>query len=112
LRGAHDLGAAWCDMSPRHPYDAGTGRGTRDIDAELARLEAAADALEEALADFEHQLRRIGDGLIRAGGHSRELERQREIVSSNRRRTLADLAANRELRRTMQARRGEIGPGS
>ena len=41
---------------------------------ELCNLEAIANVIEENLSELHHELRRVGDGLERAGGRSVELE--------------------------------------
>ena len=93
--------------SPRDEISALLGEAQR-IRNELARLEAIEDVLEEALGDFEHQLRRVGDGLVRAGGRSMDLEGQAKLFHDNRKLTLEDLEKNRARRRTLDERLSAI----
>lgn len=94
-------------MSRRPTPQPSAIQSIEEIDAELARLDAVDEALEEALADFDHQLRRVADGLVRAGFVSPNLEHQKQQLQGNRKRTLSDLEKNRAARRALQVRRAE-----
>ena len=58
-------------------------RERRDIEARLAALQARAAPLEEALADFRHQARRLGDRQERAGGSDHAAAREQGLVGEN-----------------------------
>lgn len=77
------------------------------IRAELRHLEQVEHALEEARGEFEHELRRVGDALVRAG-RSRDLDSRdrqlRDNVALNRK----DLDKNRARRHTLEARLRDI----
>ena len=57
----------------------------------MTRLEGEKRALESALAEFEHESRRVRDQLERCGGHSFALETQLEQLEKNIAATRRDL---------------------
>lgn len=71
---------------------------------ELQRLDEYDNGLEEALADFDHQLRRLGETLERSGHRDRTASTQIRQLQENRRLTLADLERNQRLRAELQGR--------
>lgn len=75
-----------------------------ELRSELERLEQVADALEEALGDFDHELRRVGDALIRAGGRSLALDEKAAQLRKNIKLSQKDLESNRIQRRTLESR--------
>lgn len=75
-----------------------------ELRAELERLERIEDALEEALGDFDHELRRVADGLIRAGGRSSELDQQTAQLRKNIALSQKDLDGNRARQRSLSTR--------
>ncbi len=52
------------------------------IRAELKHLDQLEDVLDEARGEFEHELRRAGDALMRAGGRSWGVGTQNVISQS------------------------------
>lgn len=67
-------------------------------DAQRVRLEnlleaerAKRDQLEQALSEFRHTGRRIGDRLERLGGRGAELEQQRSLLAENLKLTHSEL---------------------
>lgn len=94
----------------------GTSLQTRaeQLHSELDRLEQVADILEEGLSDFHHQLRRVGDALLRVGGRSIELDRKARQLRENIEVGRSDLENNRAERRELAVRlctiKNEIGP--
>ena len=76
-------------------------------DERLARLEREDAALEEALSQVSHDMRRCRDGLERAGWRSAALERRLRALEDERARLLADRERNRAQRRALAARREE-----
>ena len=83
-----------------------------ELDAERARLEAEVQhlvgivrQLDVAWYEFDHQARRAGDALIRAGGRSRQAERQLDLVAENLKLTETDLA---RYRARLQAAHGRL----
>lgn len=83
-----------------------SGRGqekVRQLRARLARLEQIEDALGEARAEFEHELRRAGDALQRAGGRSPDVESRIALLERNIALNRRDLAENEKQRRALAA---------
>lgn len=64
------------------------------------------DQLAEALSDFRHADRRMGDRLERVGGRDADLEQQRSLLSENLKLTAAELAKSEarinEIRRKLE----------
>lgn len=81
-----------------------TENSAADPREELHRLDQFDDALEEALADFDHQLRRLGEVLERSGHRDRAVSTQIRQLQENRRLTVADLERNWRLRIELQRR--------
>ena len=63
---------------PSEPGDTLAGLNTQ-----LETLQIRYRQLASALEEFRHQDRRVGDGLERAGGVPRHLERQRSVLTEN-----------------------------
>ena len=63
------------------------------LETQLETLEVQQRQLTVALEEFEHQRRRVGDRLERAGGVPRDLERQRSLLGENIKITKSELAA-------------------
>ncbi len=76
--------------------------------AESERLDAQRRQLDLALAEFEHESRRVGDALERLGGRSAELEARAKALAKNRKLTESDLAKNATERDRLERRRAEI----
>jgi len=55
------------------------------IRADIGRLEILLERYDEEISDLEHRLRRLGDGLERAGGRSPALEAERRELLALRR---------------------------
>lgn len=51
--------------------------------AEVERLDRIADAIEEGLAEFNHELRRVGDAQVRAGRGSLSLDKEALRLEKN-----------------------------
>lgn len=64
----------------------------------LDRLERTEDVIEEGLGDFQHELRRVGDALVRVGGRSLELDRRERQLRENIKLARKDLEKNRVAR--------------
>lgn len=58
----------------------------------LKALETQLRQLKSALSEFEHEQRRVNDGLERAGGRSPSLESRAATLAVNRTRTKAEIA--------------------
>ena len=63
------------------------------IRAELKHLDQLEDVLDEARSEFEHELRRAGDALVRAGGRSWGVENRIKELKGNIARNRKDLEA-------------------
>lgn len=83
-------------------------RTAAELKAEIKRLEQIEDALEEALGDFDHELRRVSDALIRAGGRSLELDEKTAQLRKNIRFSQRDLQSNRTQRLALGARLDDV----
>lgn len=75
-----------------------------ELRAEIEHLQRIEDALEEALGDFDHELRRVSDALIRADGRSLELGRKETQLRKNIKLSQKDLESNRARQRLLRAR--------
>ncbi len=58
-----------------------------ELQAEIDALETRKHHLGQALGEFEHEARRVGDGLERAGGRAPELEARLKTLADNQRLT-------------------------
>ena len=75
-----------------------------ELRAEIERLQRIEDALEEALGDFDHELRRVSDALIRADGRSLGLDGKEAQLRKNIALSQKDLESNRARQHTLRAR--------
>ncbi len=75
-----------------------------ELRAEIERLQRIEDALEEALGDFDHELRRVSDALIRADGRSLGLDGKEAQLRKNIKLSQKDLESNRARQRLLRAR--------
>ena len=80
----------------------------RDIEDRIRHLEDVHDVLEEARGEFDHEIRRNHDALVRAGGRAPELEREARRLGENRDLAQKDLEKNRAERRALQERLAAI----
>ena len=69
------------------------GNNTAGLETQLETLQIKHKQLSSALAEFEHQNRRVGDRLERAGGVPRDLEQQRSLLPDPLKITKSELAA-------------------
>lgn len=74
----------------------------KKIRATLKRLEQIEDVLDEARAEFEHELRRAGDALVRAGGRSWRVESQIKELRDNIALNKKDLEENKKQRQQLE----------
>jgi len=58
-------------------------RPVKNISAELAQLQTVAQKLSSEINQLHHELRRVRDGLERAGGSGHELEKNARQLSAN-----------------------------
>jgi len=77
---------------------------SRQAEDEVAALEEYCEELEDAIDEFEHEVRRCRDRLERVGGQSHQLTRELKRLTNNR-----DLNF-RELERA-RSRLAELGTG-
>ena len=75
--------------------------------ARLKRLEHLAASLEEALADFDHQARRLRDRLERSGGLDRQADGEMGLVGENLRSIKKELAQVRGEREAIERHLGD-----
>ena len=75
-----------------------------ELREKLERLEKTADVIEEGLSDFQHELRRVDDALVRAGGRSLELDRKERQLRENIKLARKDLEKNRVAREKLTKR--------
>lgn len=89
-----------------HSANEGTSLQTtaERLRSELERLEKVANVLEEGLSDFHHQLRRVGDALIRVGGRSIKLDREARQLRENIEADGKELEKSRAERRDLNVR--------
>lgn len=88
----------------------GTERPEQDAEALRARLKRLEDltaSLEEALADFDHQARRLRDRLERSGGLDRQADGAMGLVGENLRSIKKELVQVRGAREAIERRLGE-----
>lgn len=83
-----------------------------EIREQLRHLEQVEDVLDEARGDFEHELRRAGDALLRAGGRSREVEARIKALQANIALNRKDLENAGKQRQALEARLAAIKPQS
>jgi chromosome segregation ATPase len=76
--------------------------------AEIARLETRRHQLDLARGEFDHEARRAGDALVRAGGRSLELEKRIKALRANQALTEADLEKADKALAALQRRLAEI----
>lgn len=79
-----------------------------EIHAQIRHLEEIEDVLDEARGEFEHELRRAGDALIRAGGRSWGVENRIKELKSNIALNRKDLEENRKQRQELEAQLKKI----
>jgi len=72
--------------------------------AALKHLEQVEDALDEARDEFEHELRRAGDALVRSGGRSWRVETQIKELKDNIALNRKDLDEKTKQRRELETR--------
>jgi septal ring factor EnvC (AmiA/AmiB activator) len=77
--------------------------GIAALRTEIERLERVEDTLEEARGDFDHELRRVCDALIRAGGRSLELDAKAAQLRKNIKLSEKDLQNNRARQRSLRS---------
>ncbi|MDH3377489.1 MAG: hypothetical protein OEQ39_11100 [Gammaproteobacteria bacterium] len=74
----------------------------------LERLEQVEDVLEEARDEFEHELRRAGDALVRSGGRSWRVENRIKELKDNIALNREDLNEKKKQRRELETRLSSI----
>ena len=74
------------------------------LETQLETLEVKQRQLTIALEEFEHQNRRVGDRLERAGGVPRDLEQQRSMLRENIEITKSELTATEAEIETLRRR--------
>jgi len=77
-----------------------------DPSGKLERLKKTERELASALAEFEHEARRVGDRLERGGGRSFALQEHLRQIEENIAATRADIDRIRNQREAFPARRG------
>ena len=70
--------------------------------ATLKHLEQVEDVLDEARSEFEHELRRAGDALVRSGGRSWRVENRIKELKGNIALNRKDLDENTKRRRELE----------
>ena len=83
-------------------------REAEEIRAELRHLAQIEDVLDEARGEFEHELRRAGDALVRAGGRSWRVENRIKELKGNIALNRKDLEENEKRRQELEARLKDI----
>lgn len=83
-------------------------RQVEEIRAEIKHLEQVEDVLDEARGEFEHELRRAGDALVRAGGRSWGVENRIKELKSNIALNRKDLEENKKRRQELETRLNKI----
>ncbi len=83
-------------------------RQAEEIRAALKHLEQIEDVLDEARGEFEHELRRAGDALVRAGGRSWGVENRIKELKDNIALNRKDLGENEKRRQELEARLKDI----
>ena len=78
------------------------------IRAELKHLDQIEDVLDEARGEFEHELRRAGDALVRAGGRSWGVENRIKELKDNIVLNRKDLEENKKRRQKLEMRLKQI----
>ena len=78
------------------------------IRAELRHLDQIDDVLDEARGEFEHELRRAGDALVRAGGRSWGVENRIKELKGNIALNRKDLEKNKKRRQELEIRLKKI----
>jgi chromosome segregation ATPase len=71
-------------------------RPVKNISADLAQLQTVAQKLSSEINQLHHELRRVRDGLERAGGSGHELEKSARQLSENIRLCEQELKHNQE----------------
>ncbi len=69
---------------------------TKNNQCDLSELQSLGDSLMAEINALQHELRRITDGLERAGGSSHELEASARQLSKNIHRCEDELVANKK----------------
>jgi chromosome segregation ATPase len=80
----------------------------KKIRAELKHLDQIEDVLDEARGEFEHELRRAGDALVRAGGRSWGVENRLKELKGNVALNRKDLEENKKRRQKLEMRLKQI----
>jgi chromosome segregation ATPase len=80
----------------------------KKIRAELKYLDQIEDVLDEARGEFEHELRRAGDALVRAGGRSWGVENRLKELKGNVALNRKDLEENKKRRQKLEMRLKQI----
>lgn len=88
--------------------DDNLGEEAEKIRAELKHLEQIEDVLDEARGEFEHELRRAGDALVRAGGRSLGVENRIKDLKGNIALNRKDLEENKKRRQEFEMRLKKI----
>ncbi len=88
--------------------DTGHLQEQAELREQLRHLDQVEDVLDEARGDFEHELRRAGDALLRAGGRSREVEARIKALKANIALNRKDLEKTGKQRRVLEARLAAI----
>lgn len=83
-------------------------RQAAEIRAEIKHLEQVEDVLDEARGEFEHELRRAGDALVRAGGRSWGVENRIKELKGNIALNRKDLEENKKRRQELETRLKKI----
>ena len=79
-------------------------RQAEETRAALKHLERVEDVLEEARDEFEHELRRTGDALVRSGGRSWRVENRIKELKGNIALNCKDLNEKTNRRRELETR--------
>ncbi|MDH3669732.1 MAG: hypothetical protein OES46_01040 [Gammaproteobacteria bacterium] len=73
-----------------------------EIRADIKHLEQVEDVLDEARGELEHELRRAGDALVRAGGRSWDVENRIKELKGNIALNRKDLEENKKQRQEFE----------